>query len=121
VNPDLEPDRAFLDAVEDIAARDAHVGAGSPDTAPHLAPDIDDDPWVEPDPILKETKSMSLFGSPISKALGALLVAAVAVAVQWLDTGAFSTTQELVTAITGLVSAVVVYVLRNGPSITDRF
>jgi peptidoglycan/LPS O-acetylase OafA/YrhL len=54
--------------------------------------------------------------SEIRKALAPLVLAAVAVAVQYWQTGAFSTSQELVTALLGVAAAVAVYVSRNLPS-----
>ncbi len=56
---------------------------------------------------------MSIFGSPFSKALGALLVTVVAVAVQYLETGSFVISPEVDVAVQGVLTAAVVFILKN--------
>jgi hypothetical protein len=50
------------------------------------------------------------------KALMPLLIAGVALAVQWVHTGSWTWSQEFVTALTGVVAAIAVAVARNLPS-----
>jgi acyl-CoA synthetase (AMP-forming)/AMP-acid ligase II len=63
----------------------------------------------------------NLPSDPARKSATAGLLAAAAIAIQWVTTGHLNVTQEFVTAATGLVAALVVYYVPNFGPVIDRF